>query len=204
MKFPSKRVDIERFERNNPDIAVNVLYIESEEVNQEYISEHNMKRTKQVILMLISDEQGKSTKRHFVAVKSMSRLMREKSKNNGEKYCLNCLRSFTTIEARDSHQEDCINNKFCRVKMPKDDKCWISYDQDDHSKEVKMPFVIYADIECILSPVEEMYRDIKDKSVKERYKIKLQRMEQERNGKSYTLPTNEHIPCGFCLIYKIY
>ena len=46
----SKTGDWKRFEKNNPAIALNVLYIKEKEILPAYISKHNSTREKQIIL----------------------------------------------------------------------------------------------------------------------------------------------------------
>ena len=57
-------------------------------------SEHNNTRNKQVNLLMVTDNKNSL---HYTTIKSISRLLRGvTSKNNGDFYCLNCLRSFRT------------------------------------------------------------------------------------------------------------
>ena len=46
----SKIDDWKTFEKNNPTIAVNILYIKEKEIYPPYISKHNSTREKQIIL----------------------------------------------------------------------------------------------------------------------------------------------------------
>ena len=51
-----------------------------------------------------------------------------------------------------------------------------------------LPFMLHADFESILKPVDERHRD------------KMNRMKTERKGKaSYTEKINTHIPSGWCV-----
>ena len=53
----------------------------------------NQKRKNQAILLMITD----GNKWHYLAVKSLSGLLRRiKGNNCGDFYCLNCLHSYTT------------------------------------------------------------------------------------------------------------
>ena len=61
IKFPATTNQISKFEKQNPDIAVNVLFLHlGKEVRQYYISEYNGERNKVVDLLLI-EEWGKKT-----------------------------------------------------------------------------------------------------------------------------------------------
>ena len=118
LEFPVSIKKIYKFEKNNPDIAVNVLF--SNEKNQNIYtarrSERNVKCKKQVNLLMIED--GKN--RHYTAIKSTSRLL---SKLNGKTrgayhFCMNCLNSFWTGSARDKYYEYCSSNGLVKFKMP--------------------------------------------------------------------------------------
>ena len=55
IKFPSDKVDWKKFEQNNKEIALNVLFVphNKKEVEPAYTSKYNYKRKKQVILLQI-------------------------------------------------------------------------------------------------------------------------------------------------------
>ena len=46
INYPSKADDWKRFEKNNPTIALNVLYTKEKEILPAYISNHNSNREK--------------------------------------------------------------------------------------------------------------------------------------------------------------
>ena len=45
------------FEKNNPTIALNILYIKGKEIYPRYISKHNSTRENQIILLMIPNEE---------------------------------------------------------------------------------------------------------------------------------------------------
>ena len=58
-------------------------------------SEYNFKRNIQVILLMITD----AKKWHYLAVKSLSELLRGITSNhNGDSYCLNCFHSYSELK----------------------------------------------------------------------------------------------------------
>ena len=110
LEFPVSIKKIDKFEKNNPGIAVNVLF--SNNKNQNIYtarrSERNVKCKKQVNLLMIGD----SEKKHYTAIKSISRLL---SKLNGKirrayHFCMNCFNGFRKASARDKHYEYCSSN----------------------------------------------------------------------------------------------
>ena len=88
--------DWRKFECNNKPIALNILYVpyNTKQIKQTYISKHNNERDAQVNLLMITDG---TSNWHYLAVKSISRLLRGITSNhNGDFHCLNCLHSYTT------------------------------------------------------------------------------------------------------------
>ena len=92
---------------------------------------------------------GDSNKKHYVAVKSLSRLLSsQNSKNKGIQYCCtNCLNGFTSEISRDEHHNYCRPKDSVRVEMPIKDPI-VKY--TDGQYQFKVPFVIYPDFESIL------------------------------------------------------
>ena len=93
LKFPVSIKKIDKFEKNNSCIAVNLLFSNKKSQNQNIYtarrSGRNAKCKKQVNLLMIEDGE----KRHYTAIKGISRLL--KSLNASQKgayhFCMNCL-----------------------------------------------------------------------------------------------------------------
>ena len=127
-------------------------------VNLAYKSKYNRKRENQVVLLMITNgEQW-----HYIALKReptddgfnrpirrLSRLFRGITANHhGDFYCLNCLHSFRTDNALKIHEGLCGNNDYCHVKIPTKNTNKLKYNHGE--KSLKLPFTIYADLECFL------------------------------------------------------
>ena len=101
LEFPVSIKKIDKFEKNNPGIALKVLF--SNKKNQNIYtarrSERNVKCKKQVNLLMIVDGQN----RHYTAIKSMSRLLKSLNATHKGAYhfCMNYLNGFRTESARD-------------------------------------------------------------------------------------------------------
>ena len=110
INFPSQRKDWERFERNNEDIALNIVSVpyDKKTIELQYKSKHNHPRRNQVVLLMITD----NTKWHYLALKSIltndnqmkptqsiSRLFNKITSTNttNDYCCLNCFHSYRTI-----------------------------------------------------------------------------------------------------------
>ena len=188
IEFPAGIKDWKRFKRNNKTIALNILFAPHNEntLNLAYKSKYNCKRKNQVVLLMINN--GK--KWHYIALKSeptedgfnhpirsLSRLSNGITLNhNGDFYCLNCSHSFRTDNALKKHERLCDNNGYCSVEMPIQFNKTLIYNYGE--KSLRTPFVIYADLECLL---------LKQQSC------------QNNPNESYTERKAIHEPCGYQL-----
>ena len=75
LEFPVSIKKIDKFEKNNPDIALNVLFSNKKNIYTVRRSERNVKCKKQVKLLMIVDGEN----RHYTVIKSISRLLVFKS-----------------------------------------------------------------------------------------------------------------------------
>ena len=69
-------------------------------------------------------------------------------KHYGDFYCLNCLHFFSIRNKLESHK----NKDFCKVIMPSEDTKILEFNQYQNSD--KVPFIIYADFECIIEKID--------------------------------------------------
>ena len=107
-----------------------------------------------MILLMISN--GKNW--HYLAVKSLSRLLRGiSSKNNSDYYCLNCFHSYRTKNKLNVHKKICENHDYCNIEMPSPNNNLIKYNQGE--KSLELPFIIYADLECLLKKIDTCYNN---------------------------------------------
>ena len=104
------------------------------------------------------------------------------SKNSKQKvkqyFRTNCLQGFTMELSRDEHYAYCINNETLRVEMPSRGSTVEFYDGQN---QFRVPFMMYADFELILMPIQGPSPD----------PVKL-----------YTNKVNQHIPPGWYVYSK--
>ena len=153
--FPSTSKDWKKFELNN-EIALNILYVphNTKKIHIAYKSKHNLTREKQVILLLISNGENW----HYPVVKSLPGLLKGITSNHKEDfYCLNCFCAYTTRNKLEEHKKICENREYCHVEMPNEDNKIIKYNQGE--KSIKSPFIIYADLECLLEKMSTCYNN---------------------------------------------
>ena len=114
---------------------------------------------------------------HYTALKRLSRLLRGiTSTNNGDFYCLNCVHAFRRRNKLEEHKNICENHEYCHVEMPTKDNNIIKYNQGE--KSVKLPFIICADLECLLEKMSTCYNNLEESS---------------------TTEINKHTPSGYSL-----
>ena len=116
----------------------------TEKIRHAYKSKYNLNRENQVILLMITDGE----RWHYLAVKSLSALLRGITNNIGDFYCLNCFCSYRTENKLKRHKKVCENHDYCYVEMPEEDNKILKYNHRE--KSMKVSFTIYADLECLL------------------------------------------------------
>ena len=159
--FPSTRKDWNKIELNNNNIALNILYVpfNTKKIEIAYKSKHNLTRDNQIILLMICNGENW----HYLAVKSLSGLFTGVTSNHKEDYyCLNCFHSHRTKNKLDAHKKVCENHKYCHIEMPNKDNNKIKYNQGE--KSIKLPFIIYADLECLLEKINTCYNNPEESS----------------------------------------
>ena len=86
---------------------------------------------------------------HYLAVKNLPGLLKGITSTHEKDFdCLNCFHSYRTKNKLESHKKICENHDYCHVEMPTKDNNIIKYNHGE--KSMKVPFIIYADLECLL------------------------------------------------------
>ena len=172
--FPATSKDWKKFELYN-EIALNILYVprNTKKIHVVYKSKHNLTREKQIILLMISN--GK--KWQYLTVNNLSGLPRGITSNHaGDFYCLNCFCAYSTKNKLEAHKKICENHNYCHVEMPTKDNNTIKYNHGE--KSMKLPFAIYADLECLLEKMRTC---------------------QNNPNKSSTTKINKYTPSGYSI-----
>ena len=126
---------------------------------------------------MIIENEGK---KHYVAIKSLGRLLSKmNSKHNpAQHFCSNCLQGFSDIASRDDHYTYCRSNESVKIEMPTRNPI-VEYSNGQH--QFKVPFIMYADFESILKPIQGA---------------------SNNPNQSSTRGVNVHTPSGWCLHSK--
>ncbi|XP_050505390.1 uncharacterized protein LOC126883768 [Diabrotica virgifera virgifera] len=190
--FPMKLKDIKKFETLN-NISVNVYGLESNFVNNKRQYEivgplyftSNRHATHVNLLLITNDKQS-----HYCLILDMLRLVKsQKTSNHRKEYlCDGCLQFFVCEEKLHNHQNnDCSHiytelpttkpkiNKFGEM-VPENILKFINI-----QKMLPVPFVIYADFESLLKPIDHV---------------------EPCNGNSYSVKTAEHQAYSFAFYLK--
>ena len=126
----------------------------------------------QKILLMITD----SKKWHYLDVKKLSALLKRiTSSHKGDFYCLNCFHSYSTENKLKRHENVCKNHDYCYMEMPNNNvqQC---RKYNNGEKSIKVPFIIYADLESLLEKNSTCHNNPK---------------------KSSTVKINKHTPSGY-------
>ena len=127
-----------------------------------YKSKHNLTRENQVVLLMITDGE----KWHYTAVTRLLGLLRGITSNdNGDFCCVNCFLAYTRKNKLEAHKKICENHEYFHVEMPNEDNKIIKYNQGE--KSIKSPFIIYADLECLLEKISTCYNNPEESSTTE-------------------------------------
>ena len=105
IEFPVSLKDIDKFEKQNPEIGVNVFGYDKDV----YTLRLNKADSQNAVdLLLITSEE----KQHYCWIKNFSRLLSTQvSKHNGAVYfCKRCLSHFSTLERLNNHLLKCNGN----------------------------------------------------------------------------------------------
>ena len=182
IEYPVSLKDINRFEKQNPEISISVLgYSKDERIYPLRISEFTKKkkedeRKHNIVLLLIKNRDNS----HYCYVKNLSALLSSQVNNHKSKlyFCLNCLSGYVDPEKLEKHKEYCSEEESIKINMPKPDT-YIKFKNYLYSE--RAPFAIYADFESILKPLDTCKPD---------------------PNKSYTLKYQKHEPVSFVYYIK--
>ena len=107
----------------------------------------------------------------------MALLFRGITSNHKEDfYCINCFHLYRTKDKLEAHRKISKSHNYCNVEMPNEDNKIIKYNQGE--KSIKLPFTIYADLECLLEKMSTCYNNPRESS---------------------TTEINKHTPSGYSL-----
>ena len=175
--YPVSLKDLNKFEKQNPTIPITVLGYEGKIVYP-LRNSVNTDRDHNIILMLIE----KGGVKHYCLVKNISRLLSSQATKGKRKeyFLLRCLNPFWCEKSLNEHQEYCNEYEAVTIEMPK--KGTILKFKNYHRRE-KVPFIVYADFECFIKPLQSC---------------------EPNPESSYTKQYQKHEPSSFCYYIKCF
>ena len=130
---------------------------------------------------------------HYCYVKRVSALLFDQTKNsNAKHYCMLCLTGFSREDSLKSQKKYCngVNGRPTRIEMPEEGKNILCF--QNHHKQMKVPYVIYADFEALVRKIPGCERgpESRQKSYKEktewheacRYSYMVMRSDEDVTG----------------------
>ena len=142
--FPTPVSQIERLERQNHKLPINVFGWEGGRVVVHRISEKGGEIAR-INLMLI--KQGENT--HYSYVKRLSALLYEQNRHNESKhFCERCLHGYSRRDLLERHKPECkgLMKRPTRTEMPKEGENKMAF--TNYHKQMKVPYVVYADFDA--------------------------------------------------------
>ena len=152
--YPVDFKDVNRFEKQNPDISISILgYSKEERIYPLRISKYTKskkedERKHNIVLLLIKNGDNS----HYCLVKNLSALLTSQINKRKSKlyFCLNCLNGYDNQEKLDRHKEYCSEKESIKINMPPPNT-YLNFKNFVHSE--RAPFAIYADFESLVKPV---------------------------------------------------
>ena len=115
-----------------------------------YVSKHNSYSEKQVIILFIPNGEGW----HYIAVERLFII------TTPRRFLSSKFSSFFWHrKQRESHKKVCENKDFCNFLMPVEDTKILEFNQ--YQKSDKAPFIIYADLECLIENIDGFKKILK-------------------------------------------
>ena len=150
IQYPVSLKDIDRFEKQNPEISITVLgFNEKDKVHPLRVSEYIYNRKHNIILLLIERDGVK----HYCLVKNQSRLLSKQISvhKGGTHICFRCLNPFWSHKSLEKHWEYCRNHEAVKINMPEKGTMLMF---KHHERSEKLPFIIYADTEALIKEMQ--------------------------------------------------
>lgn len=157
VEFPVRVDQIEKFEKMNESISINVYMFDSKTKKVQPLRISKMKDRQCIHLLLLNAVEGAGFTPHYCWISNLSRLISAQLTNHhGKTYlCDRCLNYFWSSEKLEDHIINCVRQNECQIKMPVSGKNIIEF--KNYKNQVVSPFIIYADVEALLKKPTEIF-----------------------------------------------
>lgn len=159
IKFPFQLKDVKKFERMN-NLRINIYSIEDSDRHRGYeiIPIYCGTQTSNldtINLLMVETGELRDDKpiHHFAWIKDLSRLVKSQISRGRTRlyFCDRCLCHFKTQASLNKHIIDCSQRHPAKVSMPNKSNKILTF--KNYKFRERCPFVIYADLECLLEPI---------------------------------------------------
>ena len=174
--FPTPLNQIPNVEHQN-NLSINVFgYSESAGVHPLYLTKDHTRDP--INLLLITKVEDGKTKSHYCWIKDFNRLCHDQNKHRGKTFfCTRCISGHCSERTLADHMIYCkgVDAPPCHAVFPEksEDGTNPTIKFERYKNMMEAPYVIYADTESIIKPVDSPHTD------------------------SNTTQTTTHIPCSF-------
>ena len=180
IKTPVNEQDLPKIE-SQFNISINLFSHSNSDIYPIRITKSSL--TKHIDLLITSNAETN----HYVWIKNFNKLCSKVTKRTTKKYfCKNCIHHFTSESKLEKHMKDCMVLTKCQaIEMPREGTVTKF---KSFRETVKIPFVIYADMESILEKltvVKEQTSDVQDSDMSSS-------QEQESTEK-----LQKHVACSY-------
>ena len=150
--FPTPVSQIDRLERQNPNLTINVFGWEKERVIVHRLSEKGGEIPR---INLMITKQGENT--YYSWVKRLTALLYDQNKHNESKhFCERCLHGYKTRDLLERHKPECkgLLKSLTRTETPKEGENKMAF--KNYYKQMKAPYAVYADFECLVRKIDTL------------------------------------------------
>ncbi|XP_076672229.1 uncharacterized protein LOC143371164 [Andrena cerasifolii] len=146
-----------KFERQN-GISVNVYTFGMEKGSTVFPLRLTSRKRDRHVNLLYTPNHEHGDVGHFVLIKDLSRLARMQLSRHREKkfICDRCMHYFGSAEKLEAHSLDCGQMNDCAILLPSEGNNLLKF--SNHRMKGRLPFVVYADLECIIEKTEDNHR----------------------------------------------
>ena len=179
VNFPVPLNQMPKVEQLN-NLAINVFgFSESAGVHPLYMTKDHSASS--INLLLITEVKDGKTKSHYCWIKDFNRLCFDQTRHKERKhFCLRCISPHSSERTLQEHMIYCrgVDTPPCHAVFPEksEDGTNPTIKFKNSKNMMKAPYVIYADTESIIRPVDSPNTD------------------------SNTVQTSEHVPCSFAYV----
>jgi hypothetical protein len=192
--YPCGFDEMEIFEKNNENTAINIFSYDEETDNIKIKRKSNTKGHDIINLLIIEKEE----KEHYIYIKNIGSLLKNNKAVHDKITCKKCFRPFT--EKQMENHINCENENIDQfetiIEFPEVGQ-YLEF--TDYKKMIKKPFIVYADFESTLKPINN---ELLHKHIVNSYGLKVVCSFDEKYNKDVEIYRGENAVSKF--IERIY